>query len=524
MKLFWVITVTAFWTILNVTGCSGTTPGSVSIPRKPLLKGEYKSLGNSVAQIEVKEVDGHWKLYRNGEEYFVNGVGGWQQRDYLLASGGNSIRTWGIDEHTIPLLDSCAKEGITVHVGLWVDHERHLIEAVNARKIIRLAYKKITGTQVETVTDIALIKETLLKNKSSFAQYIVDDIKKIKSHDDLDTTIGYNNDAWFAERFEFYKKQILSIKDHPALLMWGIGNEVQTNHYLDKADNIQKSFDLNPRVWQQIGRLATFIKKVDGNHPTSTILYWPESDAIEGIKKYAKDIDVLGLNAYAGISVVFRDAVNNGWSGPTIVTEYGPDGHWEVGKTEWGAYIEDNSTTKATKYKKRTQQLHREGSCLGGYAFLWGEKQERTRTWYGLIFNGSDVTAGADALAKVWTGKYPKNRAPIVRTLKIDNRYAKDNIRFSKGASYTGKLDAVDTEDKRNLVYVYELLRESQSKKIGGEEEDVPETIVGAISAVNEDGTFEIEVPKDKGPYRLFAYVYDQNGKMGHASFPFFVE
>ncbi len=525
MTLTFIKALIATLTISFFVACAGgNSPDSVEIPRQPLPKGERKPFENKVAKVEVKNENGQWKMYRNGAPYYVNGVGGWQQRDYLIASGGNSVRTWGVDEYTLTLLDSCAAQGITVHMGLWIDHERHLIEDVNARKIIRAKYKELFNVSIDSEQDIEKVKAELLSKKEGMADYIVEAIEKLKSHDDLDITIGYDNDKWFNERFEFFKKQILSVKDHPALLMWGIGNEVQTDHYLDKAKGEQVNFKLNPKVWMMIGKLAKFIKEVDGNHPTSTIVYWPEKPALDGILKYAPDLDVLGLNAYGGIGVVFNHARDNGWTKSTIVTEYGPNGHWEAGKTKWGAYLEDNSTSKAMKYKKRTQQLTMEPTCLGGYAFLWGEKQERTKTWYGLIFNGSDVTAGADELAKVWSGKYPANRAPILRDFKINNHFHSDNVKLKAGSSVSGRLNAYDKEDKKNLVFVFELMRESQSKKIGGEKEDVPEIIKGSVTSIEEDGSFTFTVPQEKGQYRMFGYVYDQQGKVGHANFPILSE
>ena len=55
----------------------------------------------SIAQpvkVEVRQVEGEFSLYRNNEPYYIKGVGGSKHVDQLLYLGGNSIRTWGIDE------------------------------------------------------------------------------------------------------------------------------------------------------------------------------------------------------------------------------------------------------------------------------------------------------------------------------------------------------------------------------------------------------------------------------------------
>ena len=38
-----------------------------------------------------------YELIRNGENYYVKGAGGYQYLNQLKEIGGNSIRTWGVD-------------------------------------------------------------------------------------------------------------------------------------------------------------------------------------------------------------------------------------------------------------------------------------------------------------------------------------------------------------------------------------------------------------------------------------------
>ena len=65
-----------------------------------------------------------YELIRNGENYYVKGAGGYQYLNQLKDIGGNSIRTWGVD-NAKQILDDAHKLGITVCLGLWVGHERH---------------------------------------------------------------------------------------------------------------------------------------------------------------------------------------------------------------------------------------------------------------------------------------------------------------------------------------------------------------------------------------------------------------
>jgi hypothetical protein len=42
----------------------------------------------------------------------------------LKAAGGNTIRTWGL-ENAQEILDEAQRNGVMVMMGLWVQHERH---------------------------------------------------------------------------------------------------------------------------------------------------------------------------------------------------------------------------------------------------------------------------------------------------------------------------------------------------------------------------------------------------------------
>ena len=71
----------------------------------------------------------------------------------------------------------------------------------------------------------------------------------------------YNDEAAVAEQFERIKKEIQLYKDHPALIIWAIGNELNLR-------------PLNPKVWNAVNQISEYIHEVDPNHLTTTTLYW----------------------------------------------------------------------------------------------------------------------------------------------------------------------------------------------------------------------------------------------------------
>ena len=79
---------------------------------------------SQAVKVEVKKVNGEWLLTRGGEPYYIKGAGGLGYMEELVATGGNSIRTWSVDDAQ-ETLDEAHKNGLTVMMGLWVQHERH---------------------------------------------------------------------------------------------------------------------------------------------------------------------------------------------------------------------------------------------------------------------------------------------------------------------------------------------------------------------------------------------------------------
>ncbi len=113
--------------------------------------------------VPVKIVPGTG-ITRGGQPYFVKGAAGDKHLDDLVASGGNSIRTWTTNGLGV-ILDDAEKRGLTVCSGIWLEPECSWFSYANAEHCTR---------QIERV-----------------------------------------------------KKEVTGFRNHPALLFWGIGNEAE---------------------------------------------------------------------------------------------------------------------------------------------------------------------------------------------------------------------------------------------------------------------------------------------------------
>ena len=403
---------------------------------------------SQVSKVEVTtNASGNFELQRNGAPYYIKGAGAKDHFDLLVKSGANSIRVWSTNNSE--LLDSAYQHGLTVTLGLHVRPER--------------------------------------------------------------SGMDYNNEYAVKGQIEKLKNEVLKYKDHPALLVWGIGNEVDLRYS-------------NFKVWETIEILAKYIKEVDPNHPTMTVTAGIDPSKAFYIKKYCPSVDILGLNVYGSIENAGANLRKFNWDKPYIVSEWGVNGPFEAKTTSWKAKIEPPNGLKADQRLRRYQELIEKDKerCLGSYCFLWGQKQESTATWHGMFLSNGEPTEAVDVMQFCWTGEWPQSRAPSIRNISLENiGWRKDHV-LPPSKQATLSIEYLKYNNKKVMVE-YVLYPEAFSDKIGGDIQKSPVPVkFEIIKKSNNELTFIS--PKKKGAYRLFAYVKNEKGQTSVANIPFLVE
>jgi hypothetical protein len=435
-----------------IVGCSGA-PDSQDAPT---VEGPRT--------VTVEQIDGRYRLLVDGEPFYVKGAGLERQPPgagsiaRLAAHGANTLRTWRTEEagrSGREILDEAHEHGIMVMMGLEIGRER-------------------PGQGVGIF--------------------------------DFD----YDDAAAVQAQLERVRAEVLELKDHPALLGWGIGNEL----------NLEAT---NPRVWDAVNGISEMIHEVDPNHVTTTMLAGIGPELVQHLRERAPDLDIVSVQSYADIMNLPRYIEETGLARPYLVTEWGATGHWEVPTTPWEAPVENTSSVKADFYLERykTAIASDETHCLGSFVFLWGQKQERTPTWYGIFTAEGEKTEPVDVMHYLWTGAWPENRTPRLENATLDGRTAYDGIYLEAGATYSASTDATDV-DGDALTYRWTVMRETTDLGHGGDQESVPEALDGLVL---DPGAAEatLTAPEEPGAYRLFVYVYDGNGSAAHANIPFYV-
>lgn len=400
--------------------------------------------------IEYNEQADRYQVHRDDEPYFIKGVGGARDLEKLASMGANSVRTWSTSDAG-EILDEAYEHGLTVMLGIWLEHERHGFD--------------------------------------------------------------YDDEEAVQAQKEEVREKILRYKDHPALLAWGLGNEVDLMYQ-------------NTRVWHAVEDIAQMVKELDPNHLITTVTAGIDEEKAVLIQEKVPSIDFLSVNTYADLPELPNTIREIGWDKPYVVTEWGPTGHWESPTTEWDVPIEETSSEKAEVYYHRYKTAIEEDRemCLGSYAFLWGQKQETTPTWYGMFLENDYLTEVADVMQYLWSGEWPESRAPSIDQFTIEGMKAIDNIYLESGEIFEAKVVASHPQNNTAFQIEWEFLPESTDIGAGGDSEERPETMYSLSQEESDEGILKFMAPEESGPYRLFVYILHENNKAATANIPFYVQ
>lgn len=376
----------------------------------------------------------------DGRPFAVLGAAGQGRFGLLRQLGATTIRTYG--DETGYVLEEARKNGLMVIAGFWLEHPRR---GFSYRDLAQV------GPQLQRLT-------------------------------------------------EFVNRH----KGHPALLMWGLGNEVEA----EMADDAE--------AWTGIEEAARLVRRLDPAHPTLAVLAETGNDKITRLRRLAPSIQVLGVNSYGEALPSLPQRVRaQGWKGPLLITEMGPLGQWQARRTAWGAAVEPSSDEKAELLSRWliAVQPHVQGQIV----FYWGQKQEVTPTWHSLLMPNGDWQRSAEVMASIWGGTTPGgNRAPRI-----------SGLRFQRGDDWardqTGRAEiTVADPDGDSVGVVWQVMAESSDLRKFGDAEAVPPSFPMALREPGPKGVGIAGLAP--GNYRLFVVVRDGKGAAATANLPFRVK
>ncbi|MEU0144707.1 discoidin domain-containing protein [Streptomyces sp. NPDC006288] len=339
--------------------------------------------------VKVEGAQGSWKLTVDGSPYTVKGLT-WgpavadagQYMPDVKSMGVNTVRTWGTDATTKPLLDSAAANGIKVIAGFW----------------LQPGGGPGSGGCVDYLTD---------------------------------TT--YKNDM-LAE----FPKWVETYKDHPGVLMWNVGNEsvlglqnCYSGDALEQQRNAYTTF---------VNDITKKIHAVDRNHPVTSTDAW--TGAWPYYKRNAPDLDLYAVNSYGAVCDIRKTWEDGAFDKPYIVTEGGPAGEWEVPDDANGVPDEPTDVAKADGYKRAWQCVTgHTGVALGATLFHYGTEYDFGGVWFNLLPAGQKRLSYYAVKQAYGASTAGDNTPPVITGMTVDNASA-----VQAGKPFTVKASVSDPD------------------------------------------------------------------------------
>ena len=404
---------------------------------------------NLKAQTSVKKTDdGKWQLQVDGKPFSIKGATFGYDKDVenydtyfkdLKFLGVNTIRTWATGENTQKLLDAAQANDIKVMVGIWMRHGR-------------------PGMEDDDIFNY------LTNEKGKEAMYI----------NALNVVNTYKN--------------------HPAVLTWGIGNEV----YLNTATDEEKI-----AYSKLLERICSAIKLNDSNHPITSVEAW--TFGLDWWQKYVSSLDIYGLNSYGpGANLLADELTKKGIDKPYILTEFGVTGEWDIKQEVNGVKMEPTDQQKYDAIANGFRNwIQNKSSNLGVFVFHYATGNKFIAPW---LFTHYDNKTRPQywAIREAYTGEKPINNVPEIKTFELSNS------KHNSGTWLPVSLEVTDTEnDSLTANFSYNQRTGSRNRR----DQILPLEYRGDFS-----NGFEIKLPKEDGPIKVYANVTDSYNNVGISS------
>ncbi|MFI6096293.1 discoidin domain-containing protein [Lentzea sp. NPDC051213] len=327
---------------------------------------EFRVYGESGSGVHVTGAQGNWQLTVDGQPWTVKGLT-WgppaadaaRYMPELKSMGVNTLRTWGTDATTRPLLDAAAANGLRVINGFW----------------LQPGGGPGSGGCVNYVTD---------------AQYKADVLNAIRQ--------------WVTE-----------YKDHAGVLMWNVGNESILG-----LQNCYSGAELeNQRVAyaKYLNEAARAIHAIDTGHPVTNTDAW--TGAWVYLKAHTPDLDLYAVNSYGSVCKVRQDWLDGGYTKPYILTEAGPAGEWEVPNDANGVPSEPTDVQKRDGYTQAWNCITgHTGVSFGGTLFHYGTEYDFGAVWFNLTPAGKKRLSFY-SVQRAFGGATPSNTPPVISAMTV---------------------------------------------------------------------------------------------------------
>ena len=323
----------------------------------------------------------------------------------------------------------------------------------------------------------------------------------------------YSNVEKTAKLKQDITKFVEKYKSHPSLLFWVLGNET---YYSELFSN-----DF-VRVYNDLLRT---LHEIDPDHPVTTTVSSSGLRKVPSILLKTPDLDFISINNFGSLHDFEYDKdLLFFWKKPYLISEWGIHGPWESNMTNWSAPIEWSSTEKAQRYRENYLNFIApidDGRFLGHMVFFWGQKQERTHSWFSLYTRDGKRTQGVFEIGKLFNKDSTKYSGPRIMEYSLEGKGGKDNILLNPNQKVKATVNFIDKDQVADSQIKWEIKPENWNI-YPNENEEEPKTILAAIKD-KDNSSFIFRTPNYPGPYRVYVEIEGSNGYVAMANIPFYV-
>lgn len=316
----------------------------------------------------------------------------------------------------------------------------------------------------------------------------------------------YGNAEAVEEQKKWVRNVVETHKNHPALLCWAVGNE---------PDNGTREAR---ELWPALNDLIRLVRKTDPDHPVTVVI---EPGSVKDLVEHCPNVDFISINTFANLPQ-FINSYDEDL--PYLITELGPQGPWEAPKTGWGAPIEPTMEKKMEMLEAYFQLMDQDSSrCLGSYAFFWGQKQEFTNTWFNFFLDSGEKNSLTDLIHQLWSQAPPRNHAPILGRLEVEELSLLTPPHLQTGQTYTFFIQVFDPEWDP-LHFEWEIVPDGPFHTYidGKGKVEIKPPALSDLEAKPMNEYFIVTIPGRTGPFRVFVKVTDGQGNGASANLPVF--
>lgn len=343
----------------------------------------------TIESIEIiNDVNG-WKLQVDGDDYYIKGV------------------VWGY-----------SPRGESYKYNLWAEPDQFI------KKVLDYEFPLMREAGINTIRTFSLIPP-------KWVAYIYHEYGIRTVINPLFGRYGQKvNGLWRAETNyaepvtrQAIKKDTLEIvesyRNTPGILMFALGNENNyglewTSYEIENLPVGERQKEKAKYLYSLFNEVIKGAKQIDGNHPFAIVN--GDIQYLNLIRTYCTELDVLGINAYRGVSFTeLWKKVKADHGLPIVLMELGSDAYNAIQNRE-------DQQSQAWMLKGQWQEMYdksygngEEGNSLGGFVFEWRDewwkyKQEenldihdRVASWSNGAFQ-FDYQKGENNVNEEWFG------------------------------------------------------------------------------------------------------------------------